>query len=291
MILVAGATGRLGTEIVNRLRRRGEAVRGLARVTSDPEKVARLKELGAEVVTGDLRDRASLDAAVRGAKTVISTVSIIGTAQPGDSFDDTDAAGNISLIEAAKAAGAEHFIFVSFDSAQFPGTPLTNAKARVEEHLKQSGLTWTILKPSPFMEVWLGPMLFGDPKSGHVKIFGKGEGRVPYVSMFDVAEVAVRSVFAPAARNASITFTGPQGISQRDVVKRFEAALSKPLEVAAVPVEALQAQWQSSANPFEKTFAGLMLGIAQLDEEPKALEPELAFQLATVEDYAKKSAS
>lgn len=290
MILVAGATGRLGSEIVRRLRLRGEEVRGLTRATSAPEKIAQLRETGAEAVTGNLRDRASLDAAVKGATTVISTVTIIGTAQEGDSFEGTDAAGTISLIEAAKAAGAKHFIFVSFDFAHFPETPLFLAKQDVENHLKKGGIDYTILKPSPFMEVWLGPMLFGDPAAGPVKVYGQGDGRVPYISMFDVAEVTVRSVFAPSAKNATIEFSGPEGISQRGVVKQFEAALSKPVEVAAVPVEALESKWKSAINPFEKTFAGLMLGIAQLDEGPKPpLQSDLAFEMATVENHANKA--
>src|SRR5215204_5099468 len=186
MILVAGSTGSLGTEIVRRLLTKGEAVRGLARVTSAPEKVESLKSRGAEIARGNLLDRASLDNACIGVKTVISTVSTIGTAQPEDSFAATDAAGTIALIDAAKAAGAKHFIFVSFDANHFPDTPLTDAKRAVEKHLKSSGIDYTILQPPPFMEVWLGPHLFGDPATGSVKVYGEGEGKVPYVSRSDV---------------------------------------------------------------------------------------------------------
>src|SRR5688500_20394913 len=132
MILVAGSTGNLGSEVVRQLRERGESVRGLVRQTSAPEKVARLREMGAETTVGNLRDRASLDEAVRGARTVISTVSIIGSAQEGDSFADTDAAGTISLIDAAKAAGVEHFIIVSFDGSRIPVTPLFEANRTVD---------------------------------------------------------------------------------------------------------------------------------------------------------------
>src|SRR4029079_8658845 len=121
-----------------------------------------LELLGAEVVRGDLRDRASLEAACAGAHTVISTVSMIVTAQPGDSFDDTDNAGTISLIDAAKAAGAEHFIFVSFDVDTLPDAPLVHAKRAAERHLVASGIPYTILRPSPFMESWLGPQLAVD---------------------------------------------------------------------------------------------------------------------------------
>jgi uncharacterized protein YbjT (DUF2867 family) len=287
MILVAGATGRLGSQIVRRLIEKGEEVRALVRATSDSAKIAALRTLGASLFTGNLRDTASLQGACNGVETVISSVSIVGTAQPGDSFQDTDAQGTISLIEAAKKAGAKHFIFVSFDASRFPDTPLTSAKKSVEAHLKEGGIDYTILQPPPFMESWLGPMIFGDPSSGQVKIFGKGDGHIPYISSADVAEIVSRAVRVPSARNATITFGGPESITQREAVRMFEEAMGKPLTVTAVPQEALQAQWQAAENPFEKTFAGLMLGIAKLDEQSQPLGEEFGFQMATVRDFAR----
>lgn len=286
MILVAGSTGHLGSEIVRLLLERGEAVRGLVRATSAPEKVAHLRVLGAETVIGDLKDRASLDKACRGVKTVISTVTVIVTAQPDDSFEKTDEAGTISLIDAAKAAGAEHFVFVSFDFTHFPDNPLTDAKRGVEKHLKSAGIDYTILQPALFTEVWLGPMLFGDPSTGQVKIFGSGNGKVPYVSLGDVAQVAVYAVTDPSARNSTITFGGPEGITQREAVRIFEEAFGKPLNVTEVPEQALEGQWKAAENPFEKTFSGLMLGVSRLDEDPQA-HPELPIR-TKVSEVAKR---
>jgi len=286
MILVAGATGHLGSEIVRRLLDRGEEVRALVRATSDPQKIADLRSRGAQIFTGNLRDHPSLAAACQGIETVISTVTIIATAQPGDSFEDTDAEGTISLIEAAKKAGVKRFIFVSFDMQRFPETPLTNAKKRVENHLKEGGIDYTILRPPLFIEIWLGPRLFGDPATGQVKIFGKGEGHIPYISLADVAEIAVRAVKLPSARNTTITFGGPEAITQREAVTLFEDAMGKPLTVTAVPQEALEAQWQMAENPFEKTFAGLMLGVAKLDQKSTPLGDEYAFQMGTVREFA-----
>jgi uncharacterized protein YbjT (DUF2867 family) len=288
MILVAGSTGGLGSEIVRLLRERGESVRGLVRKTSAPEKVSRLRDLGAEPVVGDLKDRASLDAGVRGVKTVISTVTVITTAQEGDSFDSTDSAGNISLIDAARAAGAEHFVYISFDYSQFPSTPLTQAKAAVEEHLIASGIAYTILRPSLFMDVWLGPHLFSDLSSGQAKIYGSGTGRIPYIASGDVAKVAVWAATEPSARNVVITFGGPEAISQREVVETFEDTLGKPLIVTEVPEQVLEVQWQSAQNPFEKTFAGLMLGVARLNMDDQTND-ELPVE-TTVREFARMRA-
>jgi uncharacterized protein YbjT (DUF2867 family) len=290
MVLVAGATGNLGSEIVRLLRERGESVRGLVRKTSAPETIDRLRSLGAETMVGDLKDKDSLEKACNGARTVISTVSVIVTAQPGDSFADTDQAGTISLIDSAKAAGADHFIFVSFDIGAFPSSPLIEAKQAVEKHLQSSGLAYTILRPGPFMEAWLGPIMLGDPASGQVKVFGGGNGKIPFVSVADVAKVAVDCVDNPSARNRTITFSGPEPVTQREAVRMFEEALGKSLTVTEVPEQALEAQWSSAENPFEKSFAGLMLGYSRLNQTSWNTDERLPIS-TTVREFTRRVAS
>jgi len=292
MILVAGATGVLGSEIVRRLRTEGRPVRALVRRTSAPDKVSRLEEMGVETVRGDLKDRASLDVAARGVDVVISTVTTILTSQPGDSFAETDDAGSKSLIDAAKAAGARQFLFVSFDTSRVPDSPLTAAKRDVEDHLKRSGLTYTILQPGLFMESWLGPFLFADPVSGTAKVYGPGRDGIRYVAVADVAEVAVRALSAPAARNATIPFGGPEAISQRDAVRLFEEEYGKPFAVTDIPEQALEAQWRGAKDPFEKTFAALMLGVARgLGGDVQVPTKELGFKMTPVREFVHRAAA
>ena len=263
MILVAGATGVLGSEIVQRLRAQGKPVRALVRATSASDKVARLKSWGAEIVRGDLKVRESLEPAVKDADAVISTVTTILTSQPGDSFDATDGAGTINLINAARAANVGHFVFVSFDTSKVPDSPLTAAKRDVENHLERSGMTYTILQPGLFMESWLGPYLFADPLAGTAKVYGAGDRGIRYVAVSDVAEMAVRALAVPAARNAKIPFGGPEPISQREAVGLFEREFGKPFTVTDIPEQALEAQWRQAQDPFQKTFSALMLGVAR----------------------------
>ena len=263
MILVAGATGNLGSEICRRLRARGAAVRGLARVTSAPERVERLEAMDVDVVRGDLRDPSSLAVACRGVETVISTVSMIVTAKEGDSFDDTDNAGTRSLVDAARTAGVRHFIFVSFDFSEFPDSPLCRAKRDVERYLVESGLTYTVLHPALFMESWLGPIIGLDPVAGTARILGTGENLLSYVALGDVAELAVQCVTNPAAKNATIPLGGPEAMRQRDAIGIFEEVVGRPFTITQIPEEALRDQWSSAADPFSKTFAGLMLGATQ----------------------------
>ena len=291
MILVAGATGVLGSEIVKRLTARGNRVRALTRVTSAPEKVERLRRFGAEIVQGDLRDPRSLLAACIGADAVISTVTTILTSQPGDSFEATDGEGNKSLIDAARKAGVSKFVFVSFDTTKSPDNPLTRAKRAAEEHLKASGLDYTILHPTFFCESWLGPMLFADPDACTAKVYGKGTQKFRYVAVGDVAEFAVQSLSNPAARNAVIPVGGPERISQREAVILFEEAFGKKFNVIEVPEATLEAQWSAAENPFDKTFAGLMLGMARgFDADAEPPFAEFPMQMTSARDYIKNLA-
>lgn len=291
MILVAGATGVLGSEIVRRLTARGEQVRALTRVTSAPDKVERLRRMGAQIVHGDLRDPQSLLAAGTGVDAVISTVTTILTSQPGDSFEATDGEGTKSLIDAARKTGASKFVFVSFDTTKSPDTPLARAKHDAEEHLKASGLDYTILQPTFFCEIWLGPMLFADTEAATAKVYGKGTQKLRYVTVGDVAEFAVQSLTNPSASNAVIPVGGPDEISQRDAVSFFEESFGKKFNVIEVPEATLEAQWSGAENPFDKTFAGLMLGLARGWDS--GMEPpfrQFPMQMTSPRDYVRNLA-
>jgi NADH dehydrogenase len=291
MILVAGATGVLGSEIVRRLLARGEKVRAMVRSTSKPESVDRLRKAGAEIVVADLKDPESLGPACAGATAVISGVTTILTSQPGDSFEATDGEGNKALIDAARKAGVKKFVFVSFDAKDAPEAPLPRAKLAAEEHLRKSGLDYTILHPSLFFESWLGPMLFADPAAGTAKVYGPGKQKIRYVAVADVAELAVQSLSSPAASKATIPFGGPEEISQRDAVAIFEEAFGKKFAVTEVPEEALEAQWKAAQNPFEKTFAALMLWVARgLDSGIKPPFDKFPMKMTSPREYVRRLA-
>src|SRR6185503_1266412 len=105
MDLIVGATGMVGGEVCRLLTEQGRTVRALVRNSSNPERVERLKKMGAEIVRGDLKDKASIAEACRGADTVVSTASSTISRQEGDSLDSVDRQGQLDLIEAAEKAG------------------------------------------------------------------------------------------------------------------------------------------------------------------------------------------
>jgi uncharacterized protein YbjT (DUF2867 family) len=96
MILVIGATGLLGSEVVRRLRLAGHAVRALARTTSNPSRVEALRQTGAEIIFGDLKERDSLQSAFRGIEAIIATASSTLSHQPGDSIQTVDREGYLT---------------------------------------------------------------------------------------------------------------------------------------------------------------------------------------------------
>jgi uncharacterized protein YbjT (DUF2867 family) len=291
MILVAGATGVLGSEIVRNLLARGEKVRAMTRKTSKPETVGRLRKAGAEIVVADLKEPASLAAACKGVDGVITTVTSITTAQPGDSFAMTDGQGTISLIDAARKAGVKKFVFVSFDAEAFPDAPLPRAKHDAEKHLKKSGLDYTILHPSLFFESWLSPMLFADPVAGTARVYGAGTQKMGYIAVADVAELAVQSLTRPFASKATIPFGGPEPMSQRDAVKLFEEAFGKKFAVTDVPEQALEAQWKAAEDQLQKSFAALMLGVARgFDAGVTPPFKEFPMRMTSPREYVKRLA-
>ena len=288
MILIAGATGFLGGEICRRLAGSGESVRGLVRATSEDAAVERLRALGVEPIVGDVRDRPSLDAACRGVRTVVSTVTTTRSRQPGDSIEATDEAGLLNLVDAARAAGVEHFVYVSYSANLDDSGPLTHAKRAVEQRIRESGMSYTILRPSYFMEVWLSPHLGFDFNNRKATVYGAGKQRISFISLGDVAEFAVRAVRSRDAGNSTIELGGPNAVSPLEAVRIFEEVAGAPFEQHHVPEDALREQFAAATDSLQKSFAGLMLDYANGDEIPmEHTLRSMPVQLTSIRDYAR----
>ena len=286
-VLVAGATGFLGGEICRQLIGKNKNVKGLVRATSDANKVAQLKELGVEIVEGDLKDKSSLKNALHGVSAIISTVSSTLSRQEGDSIQTVDDEGQNNLIDAAVGADISQFVYVSF--CTMPGQfPLQTAKRKVEKHLAESGLSYTILQPTYFMEVWLSPALGFDYSNAKATVYGEGKNRISWIAIKDVAAFAVASLDNTATKNRSIELGGPEALSPLEVVNVFETSHGKKFELQFVPEEALRAQKDGAQDPLSESFAALMLGVANGSEiDMKNTIDVFPMQLTSVNDYAK----
>ena len=239
-------------------------MRALARESSNPAAVDRLRGLGAEIVLGDLKDRASIEAACHGVDTVITTASSTLSRQPGDSIATVDRQGQLDLIAAAEAAGVKRFVLISFAAIDLD-FPLQAAKRDVEARLTQTGLTYTILQPTCFNEVWLSPALGFDVAGATARIYGDGHHRLSWISLHDVALFTVAALETARADNAVIRLGGPEALSALDVVQLAERLTGRTFTVQYVPETALRAQYEAATDPMEKTFAALMLYNARGD--------------------------
>jgi len=289
MNLVVGATGFLGSDICRLLVQQGQPVRALVRVTSDPAKKEALRSLGIELVEGDLKDPESLAAACQGVNAVISTASVTISRQADDSIQAVDLDGQLNLIKAAKTAHVASFIYVSYSGNIDVDCPLKTAKRTVEQAVKESGMAYTILRPSSFMEVWLSPIVGFDVANANVTVYGAGHNKISWISLHDVAQFAVASLTNSAAPNVVLELGGPEALSPLEVIKIFEAASGKTFTVQHVPAEALQSQLDTATDPIQQSFAALMLALTQGDEiDMTATLQSFPLRLTSVEEFAQR---
>jgi uncharacterized protein YbjT (DUF2867 family) len=219
MILVTGATGKIGQEVVRLLGDAGAKARALLR---DPQKGAAWK--GIEVVRGDLDDAASIRAALQG----VDTVLLITAA---------NAKQELLVIEEAKRAGVRRIVKVSVaDARRESRVALARGHAEVEEVLRRSGMAWTILRPGTFSQDFLRSAPF-------VKAEGRisasaGEGKVALIDARDIAAVAVKALLEQGHEGKTYHLTGPAAISYAEATAKLSAAIGKPIRyVEVTPAE------------------------------------------------------
>jgi uncharacterized protein YbjT (DUF2867 family) len=284
MILVAGATGNLGSAVTRMLLAQGQPVRILARSQSNYQP---LVEAGAQVVLGDLKEPGSLDAACEGVDTVITTAN--SAARGGeDTVQTVDLEGNRHLIDSAKAAGVKQFIFVSVLTADPKSpVPFLQAKGKTEDTLRASGIPYTILAPNGYMEVMIGgvvgiPAMMGQP----VTIVGRGRRKHSFISASDVAAFMLASIGNPAAINQKLLLGGPHPLSFRDAVAIYERVLGHQIQVRSVapgePVPGLP-----------QMVAQLLAGLDTYDSPIEMTETARTFgiQLTPLEEVARRAAT
>jgi NADH dehydrogenase len=238
MILVAGGTGTLGTRLVPLLRAGGEPIRVLTR---DPARAGHLLRDGVEVATGDVRDPGSLSRAMDGVSTVVSAVHGFVDSKK-TSPEAVDWLGNRNLVQAAKKAGAGHVVMLSALGAA-PDHPMSlyRMKHRAEEELKASGLAWTIIRASAFMEMWAKMVAEPLLKAGKTTIFGRGRNPINFVSTDDVARFVDLAITDPSLRGQTVDVGGPENLTFRQVVEIAQRETGARGTVRHVPLPMMRA--------------------------------------------------
>ena len=288
MILVVGASGQLGGAIARLLLAQGETIRAMSR---EPEKLGALKADRAEVVAGDLRDPASLTRACAGVDRLVTTAHASGGA--GDNAPErVDGEGNRHLIDAAKAAGVQHVVFIS-NTLAAPDSPVDfyRLKAATEGYLQASGLDYTIIRAAPLMDLMV--TLFGEPiaQGQTARIFGSGANPISFIAVEDVARFAVLALREPQARNRIITIGGPEARTTRQIAETVASATGKPVAVRTLPLPMLQVM-KVVLRPFNPVFARRIQQMIVLDTSKQQIAMgetlrEFPVPLTRLEDYVR----
>jgi uncharacterized protein YbjT (DUF2867 family) len=237
LILVAGASGALGSVLVRRLLARGYPVRALGR---NPRKLAQLGVHGAEPFVADMLDRGAMDEACAGVSLVVSTANnILGKGRTSCNRIDEEMYRTSGA--AAKAAGVRRWIHISARNLA-PDSPVDyfRVKHRVEAIVRGFDVPWVVIRPSAFIDVWMG-VLFGDveqPKKV-ATVFGDGGSVVNYIAMDDVASFVLAIVRDDSVRNEIIDVGGPTETSFVDFASRVQRIRRLPERRRHVPVPVL----------------------------------------------------
>lgn len=253
-ILVAGATGALGTRICELLRERGADVRAIVRAVPP----AGLAAAGVRAVHADLTRPETLAGAVAGARCVVSTATCFPRDPSPGAIERVDRDGTIALIDAAERAGVERFVFVSFKPVPLD-FPLQRAKRAVEERLERSRLDSVVLRPGKLMDIWFSPLCGFDVPGRRAAVFGDGTRPTTWIAAADVAEIAARAACGEGRRRGAIELGGPEPLSQREVVRVYEELTDTAWSLDEIAADELERRHRAGADDVSVSLAALML--------------------------------
>ncbi|MBF2046417.1 MAG: SDR family oxidoreductase [Leptolyngbya sp. IPPAS B-1204] len=289
-LLIVGATGTLGRQITRRALDEGYKVRCLVR---SMKKAAFLKEWGAELVQGDLCEPETLPPALAEITAVIDAA----TTRPTDSLSiqQVDWDGKVALIQAAKAAGVERFIFFSIlDCENYPEVPLMEIKRCTEQFLTESGLNYTILRPCGFMQGLISQYAIPILEKQAVWVMGNSSP-IAYMDTQDIARFTIAALQKPETINRSFPVVGPKAWGAYEIIRLCERLSGREAKISRMPIGLLQAvqktarffQWGwnlADRLAFTAVIASGKPLTANMDETYAvfSIEPE---EITTLEDY------
>lgn len=233
-ILVVGATGTLGRQIVRRALDEGHQVRCLVRV---PTKANFLREWGADLRKGSLLNPESVAYALEGITTVIDAA----TARPAYPSRPVDWDGKVALIQAAVEAKVERFILCSIvDAEKYPQVPLMDMKTCTEKFLAESGLNYTVLRLSGFFQGLVSQYAIPVLEGQTVWVTGEASP-IAYMDSLDIAKFAIKALSTPATERRCFPVVGPRAWGTYEIVRLCERLTGNDAKIARMPSETVRA--------------------------------------------------
>lgn len=236
MIVVSGPTGNTGRIVVEGLQSRKIPFRAMVR--SDA-KVQALQARGIPVTYGDFEKPESLRKALEGA----DTAYLVCTP------DERLVRCECNFIEAAKAAGVQRIVKCGAHSASHDSeSPNLRMHAQVDDVLRASGLTYTIIRPHGFMQTffWMTAQLVME--KGIVS-YPAGDGPMPFIDLRDASAAMLKALTEPGFENRSYNLTGPEAITGAQMAAALSKAFGRPITYVDAPEEAVDAAMRQFGVP------------------------------------------
>ncbi|KAJ6802132.1 uncharacterized protein M6B38_178890 [Iris pallida] len=233
-ILVVGATGTLGRQVVRRALDEGYDVRCLVRPRPAPADF--LRDWGATVVNGDLSKPETIPATLVGIHTIIDCA----TGRPEEPIRTVDWEGKVALIQCAKAMSIQKYVFYSIHNCdKYPEVPLMEIKHCTEKFLQDSGLNYVIIRLCGFMQGLIGQ--YAVPILEEKSVWGTdAPTRIAYMDTQDVARLTFIAMRNEKVAKKLFTFAGPRAWTTQEVITLCERLAGQDANVTTVPVSVLK---------------------------------------------------
>lgn len=270
-LLIIGGTGTLGRQIVLQALTKGYQVRCLVR---NFRKANFLKEWGAELVYGDLTRSETIPPCLRGITVVIDAST--SRANELDSLKKVDWEGKLFLIEAAKVANIQRFIFFSAQNVEeFNNIPLMKVKNGIEIKLKKSGIPYTIFRLTGFYQGLIEQ--YAIPILENLPIWITNENSyISYIDTQDIAKFCLRGLQIPQTTNQTFFLNGSRGWISSEIISLCEQLAGQQARVQRIPL-------------FSLTFISKLFGFFEWGQN---ISDRLAFaEILNVENNVSKSKS
>lgn len=238
MILVTGATGLNGKELLRKLSARGVAVRALVRNPARAEAIAALPHV--EIVQGDMAHPETLATALRG----------VDRAMLISSSDAVMLDVQSNLIAAARQAGVKHVVKLSGIMPELDSAfRFARMHGEIEKRLEASGMAFTHLRAGEFMPAYFRQV--PNIAAKNAIFLPMEDARIASIDVGDIAEIAARVLTGRGHEGKIYPLTGPQALTMAEVAEKLSAATGKPIRYVNVPPEAArQAQLAAGMQPY-----------------------------------------
>ena len=275
MILITGATGKTGGEVARKLAAANIPFKALVR---DAEKAADIAALGAELVVGDVADREFLSMALSG---VDKAFLVLPNNEEQLTLEN-------QFTDACAEAGVKHIVYLSsLESVPENTNPITQNHVNAENHIRESGMQWTMIRPTFFMQNF-------DTSAARIKEISKiimpcGQGAVSTTDLRDVADVIVKVLTEPGHEGKSYDLTGSELLNFHEIAGKFSEVLGKEVEYIDQPLDEFAQILQSigfsewRVDAVCKELSGIAGG--SVDHTTGTIQELLGRPPATIEQY------